>query len=161
VVGHRSNATPVQLIENVRNYNVVNMINNQEKNKILNRLYRILHFLEVQVVENEVYLFSRRIDQQTGKRQLYLYKVARQDKQQLTFISQRMCDHLSAHPQTRRQTPKNDDDDDGMDLSEEDSNYEDEADIEEFVLSEMDRLNEKKKRNISLRRAENQRKRTK
>ncbi|CAF1198137.1 unnamed protein product, partial [Rotaria sp. Silwood1] len=94
VVGHRSNDRPLRLIGNVQNHKVVDMIDNEEKNKILNRLYQILHFLSAQVLENEVYLFSRRIDQQTAKRQLYLYKVARQDKQQLAFISPRMRDTL-------------------------------------------------------------------
>ncbi|CAF4565686.1 unnamed protein product, partial [Rotaria sp. Silwood2] len=51
VVGHRSNDRPLRLIGNVQNHIVVDMIDNEEKNKILNRLYQILHFLSAQVLE--------------------------------------------------------------------------------------------------------------
>ncbi len=167
MVGHRSNARPAQLIGDVCNYDVVDMINDQEKNKIVNRLYQILRSLRDQVVEKEVYLFSRRRDQRTGQRQLYLYKVALQDKQQLTFITQQMLDHLSGNNETRRQTSRKRKNREMENVTTDDSNTDNDDDdyiyranvIRESRLSKMNRLNEKKKTNVSLRREENQRKR--
>ena len=140
------------------------MISDDEKNRIINRLHQTLQFLRDQVFENEVYLFARRTDQAIGIHQLYLYRVGRQDKQRLTFITRAMLDQLfpngegSTHRTSiRRRKPREraeanylfDGDDD-------DSEEYDEDVISTSRFDKMNRLEEKKKESVFLRRTTDQ-----
>jgi hypothetical protein len=161
VIAHGFDGRPSRLKGDVRDYQVATLINDQVKNSILNFLYEVLDFLSKQVIENEVYLFSRRMDQKTCKRGLYLYRVAPTDKLRLSFISREILNQV-VQTGLEDQWPKNittgygnrsnisrnyraiEDSDNDEDI--------DSEEIEEIYYSEMNRMKKKKEENASLRR---------
>ncbi|UJR18021.1 hypothetical protein I4U23_004922 [Adineta vaga] len=70
IVGHRTNDEPPRLVD------------------------ILLCFLRENVKQDGIYLLSRRYDSRVGKRDLYLYKVADKDKQELTFVTTELLNQL-------------------------------------------------------------------
>ena len=125
-IGHRTD----EKIEDIRNVHVANMIHYEEKKKMINRLYEILGFLSGLVQEQQVYLFACHTDPQGRKHRWCLYRVAPQDKQRLTFITQDMYNQLIAKTEgivrrlpirrrNRRKKKNHSDDNDNISSSEE------------------------------------------
>ncbi|CAF4038197.1 unnamed protein product [Adineta steineri] len=93
IVGKRTSEEPPRLV-NLHEYNVSSISDDKVKNKILLHLYRVLCFLQQNVKQDGIYLLSRHYDPNLENHNLYLYKVAEKDEQELTFITQQILAQL-------------------------------------------------------------------